>query len=156
MLTEKNKTKAIVFWCLTAVIMAVIFYLSAQVADDSAEQSGFILELLSKVFSSLGLTDHIVRKTAHFLEFAALCFMFNYSLCYTKGKFQKILSVLLTSSYALSDEIHQIFVEGRSCQFSDWLLDTCGALFGLLMFLIVYFLIGKIKSGRKRSSKDIN
>ncbi|MBR7060599.1 MAG: VanZ family protein, partial [Eubacterium sp.] len=78
------------------------------------------------------------------------------SLCYTKGKFQKILSVLLTSSYALSDEIHQIFVEGRSCQFSDWLLDTCGALFGLLMFLIVYFLIGKIKSGRKRSSKDIN
>ena len=143
---EKNKTKAIVFWILTAIVMGLIFFLSAQVADDSAEQSGFILEMLNKIFGWLGLTDHIVRKTAHFLEFAGLCFLVNFSLGHTKGKLQTFPSVALTSAYALSDEIHQIFVEGRSCQFSDWLLDTCGATFGMLVFLLFIFVISRIKN----------
>ena len=152
MQTEKNKNKAIVFWILTFLVMGIIFFLSAQVADDSAAQSGFILELLNKVFAWVGLTDHIVRKTAHFLEFAGLCFMFNWSLLFTKGKMQRILSVALTSAYALTDEIHQIFVEGRSCQFSDWLLDTCGAVFGLLIFLLFMLVISRIKNNKQKNN----
>ena len=147
---NKSKKAAIVFWILTAVVMGLIFFFSAQSADESAMQSNFILDFLNKIFKNAELTDFIVRKTAHFSEFALLCFLFNWSFYFTKGKTQRLLSLGLTSLYAASDELHQMLSEGRACQLRDWAIDTAGAAFGLLAFFILLLIIQKINSRKKQ------
>lgn len=42
------------------------------------------------------------------------------------------VSLPIASLYAITDEVHQRFVPGRSCQAADWAIDTAGAALGLL------------------------
>ena len=44
-----------------------------------------------------------------------------------------LLAILLASAYGATDELHQYFVPGRSCDVLDWLADTVGALVGGLL-----------------------
>ncbi|MFQ8632799.1 MAG: VanZ family protein, partial [Intestinibacter bartlettii] len=48
--------------------------------------------------------------------------------------------------YAISDEIHQYFVPGRACQFRDVMIDSCGALFGIAVIVILKKMVNKIKN----------
>ena len=130
--------------------MAVIFWLSSRTADESSQQSGFLLQWLIDKFGDNFFTDFIVRKMAHFLEFTGLCLLFNIALWQTKQKKMPVLSIIYTSFYAASDEIHQLFVNGRSCQFTDWVLDTSGAVMGTIGFLILFTIVIKI-SKRKNA-----
>lgn len=125
--------------------MGVIFWLSSRTAVQSSEQSGAIVEFLKKIFGDNVFTDFIVRKSAHCLEFTGLSFLFNLSLYLTKNKPSYIFAVILTSVYAATDEFHQLFVEGRSCQISDWMIDTAGAILGALGFLVILLIIKKCK-----------
>ena len=50
---------------------------------------------------------------------------------------------------SLSDEVHQIFVPGRACRIFDVFVDSCGASFGILIFLLITLLIIKIKDKRR-------
>lgn len=117
--------------------MAVIFWLSSRTADESSEQSGAVLNWLTELFGDGMFTTFIVRKSAHCLEYTGLCFLMNFSLYFSRGRKSPVLAVLLTSLYAVTDEVHQIFVEGRSCQLSDWAIDTMGAVIGTIGFLII-------------------
>ena len=54
-----------------------------------------------------------------------------------------ILSFLFSVIYALSDEFHQTFVPGRDGNIVDVLIDSSGALVGILVSCIVYFFIMK-------------
>lgn len=123
------------------ICMAVIFWLSSRTADESSQQSGALLQWLIDKFGDNFFTDFVVRKLAHFLEFTGLCLLFNLAFWQTKQKRMPIWSIVSTSAYAASDEIHQLFVDGRSCQISDWLLDTSGAVAGTIGFLIIFVVI---------------
>lgn len=125
--------------------MGVIFWLSSRTATESSEQSGVIVEFLRKIFGDNVFTDFIVRKSAHCLEFTGLSFLFNLSLYVTKNKPSYVFAVILTSIYAATDEFHQLFVEGRSCQITDWAIDTGGAILGALGFLVILLIIKKCK-----------
>ena len=57
-------------------------------------------------------------------------------------KYPATITVLIASLYGLFDEIHQMFVPGRSAEFLDWLADFSGS---LLAVLITGYLIKKIK-----------
>ena len=81
-----------------------------------------------------GLT-HIVRKAAHFTEYAVMGFLWY--LLLRKKRNNIILSISATAFYAASDELHQRFVAGRSGQISDVMLDTCGGCFGVLAAFIL-------------------
>lgn len=129
--------------------MGVIFWLSSRTATESSEQSGVIVEFLRRLFGDNIFTDFIVRKSAHCLEFTGLSFLFNLSLYVTKNKPSYILAVILTSIYAATDEFHQLFVEGRSCQLTDWAIDTAGAVLGALGFFVIYLIIKKYKETNK-------
>lgn len=123
--------------------MGVIFWLSSRNATESSEQSGVIVEFLRKIFGDNVLTDFVVRKSAHCLEFTGLSFLFNLSLYVTKNKPSFVFAVMLTSIYAATDEFHQLFVDGRSCQITDWAIDTAGAILGALGFLVILSIIKK-------------
>ena len=140
---KPNKKAAAVFWILTALVLGLIFFFSAQNADESTVQSNFIIRLLSLITGDDSISDFIVRKAAHFCEFALLCFLFSFSFLYTYGRPKWILSLALTSAYAATDEFHQRFVEGRACQVMDWTIDSAGALAGLAAFAIIIWCCSK-------------
>lgn len=83
------------------------------------------------------LTDHIVRKLAHFCEYALEGFLLTLCLrVYTRHFFVHIswpiLGGLLT---ALTDETIQMFSDGRSSQLTDVWLDFSGGMAGILVGL---------------------
>lgn len=144
--------KRILCYLPALICMGVIFWLSSRTADESAKQSGVILEWLISIFGDNVFTDFIVRKLAHCLEFTGLCVLFNLGFILDRKKLMVIQSILLTSAYAATDEFHQRFVAGRSCELRDWAIDTCGAIIGGIAFTLLYFTIRKIAEKRKQKS----
>lgn len=68
-----------------------------------------------------------IRKLAHFIEYAGLGFFAGFSFDKEKRKTAILLCILV----ACCDETIQLFVEGRSGQISDVLLDSFGSLVGV-------------------------
>lgn len=139
--------------------MAVIFAFSAQKAELSDNTSGGLIQLLAELFypdfASLGEEKQqaviasfqfVVRKAAHMTEFASLG-VFLCAFAFTFGvKFRHfLLSFLFGMFYAVTDEVHQLFVEGRSCQLSDVMVDTCGVIIGMTVFGLLVKIILKIR-----------
>lgn len=131
--------------------MGIIFYFSSRTSTESSMQSGSILLWITKIFGENAVTDFIVRKTAHCLEYTGLCVLFNCAWLFTKGREQRLLSILCTSLYAVTDEVHQLFVEGRSCELRDWGIDTFGAVLGAIGFTVLTAIISAIVKKRKKS-----
>jgi len=134
-------------WTLVILWMALIFYMSHQPATKSSELSSgitvIISDIIQKVVTDIKLNQdslsHIIRKSAHFLEYMVLGVLVVNSLLDTdKPKPRLIfLAILMCILYAISDEIHQIFVPGRSGQVSDVLIDSLGGLAGVLGMSVI-------------------
>lgn len=77
--SEHNKRYAMVFWVLSVVCMGVIFYLSSRTADQSSRESGAVLAWLTRLLGDGRLTDFLVRKSAHFLEYTGLCLLLSFA-----------------------------------------------------------------------------
>lgn len=156
----------IILIILTVAVMTTIFLLSADNADESnAKSELFSDSLVYKILATFDLSEEqiqkvidvsvlIVRKTAHFAEYAVLGFLLA-SVCvsfYLKPSLTVPISFFTGTLYAISDEIHQYFVPGRSCQFSDMLLDSSGVICGitfLLVIVLLYKFIQKKKNLRE-------
>lgn len=153
---QQERVKQAICWALVALCMALIFYFSSRTAGESSAQSGFLLKIIRQIFNFVAINDFIVRKGAHFLEFTGLCFLFGLAFFEQTTKLCPVRSVFFTSIYAVSDEIHQIFVEGRACRFSDWIIDTAGAILGIIIFCFLYLIIKKFICYKKEKHIDSN
>ncbi len=107
----------------------------------SAESSRFV-DLFYGAFVRMGLTDRsfmtfLVRKAAHFSEYAVLGFAAHGLFRSIDPKKQIRWFVLLAALVPVLDETIQLFTPDRSGQVTDVLLDLCGMLFGALVFLAV-------------------
>ena len=151
--TIKNKFTKILFISLTFLWMLFIFIMSAQKASDSSQTSGFFVDLVNAVFGVEPMTEqyfilvNIVRKCAHMFEFAVLSCLLFITLChYNLKTFRRVLmSFVFTVLYAALDEIHQFFVEGRACRFTDVCIDAVGSAIGICFLLLIYNCVCKIK-----------
>lgn len=123
--------------------MLVIFLLSSQVAEQSDRVSKGVTEffkvMISKVYSGSNLnqmiSNHLIRKTAHFCAYAVLGALLTLAL--KKKKRAALSAFLISFTYACSDELHQAFIPGRGSMFSDVILDSTGALLGIIMISII-------------------
>ncbi len=93
------------------LLMAVIFALSAQ----------------PDLNTGLGVWDLILRKCAHMTEFGLLWFLWWRALGYGS----RAIPAAIAIAYAITDEIHQGFVEGRHAAISDVLIDSAGVLIAI-------------------------
>lgn len=144
-----NKKLRIISGAVAGVIMIIIFLFSAQEHDASDITS---LTLTALLFSGeeldvLLLINVFVRKAAHMAEFAALSvptwlFCSTFDMKKVRGN---VIPFAFTAFYAATDEIHQLFVQGRSGQLSDVIIDSIGALLGILFINIVVFFIKRRK-----------
>ena len=62
-----------------------------------------------------------------------------------KDKLKPVLTALFSIGYAVTDEIHQIFVPERACQLSDLAVDSAGIILGTFIFSIIYLIIKKVE-----------
>lgn len=155
-------------WMPAAILMAVIFCFSNKPADNSNQTSMAIVDELITICENINNTpyeaeernkisetlNHIVRKTAHFCEYALLCACFALHLAVWKrrGKRLFLLPVLLSCFYAITDEFHQLFIPGRAGLLKDVLLDTSGAAVGALFFLAILTLFEHWKEKERPST----
>ena len=132
---------------LTIAIMILIFLFSSRSGELSAEDSTHAGMLVGEMFvpgfeqwseqeqlEFAQRIDHPVRKTAHAAEYALLALLAAGVLIRKETTLGAgiVFPLAVTAAYAATDEIHQLFVAGRSGQISDVLLDSAGALAGLL------------------------
>jgi VanZ family protein len=78
--------------------------------------------------SGLGVIDLIGRKLIHMAEYALLTYLWWRALVsVTSPRRAALLAFALASAYAVTDEYHQTFVEGRHGSPVDWAIDSVGA-----------------------------
>lgn len=144
--------KKIVLTCLLVIWMLVIFMFSnangtnSQKTSDGLTKS--VINTVSKVTKKkvskkqenkiIQDTSFIVRKTAHFTIYLILGVLVYLTLnSYGINKRIIIYSGIFCMLYAISDEIHQLFSDGRAFMILDIFIDTIGGIIGV-------FIINKI------------
>ena len=83
---------------------------------------------------SFGVVDKVNHLSAYFI-LAILLFLtllFQQKIPLTKNRVAAY-ALIICSLYGMLDEVHQIFIPGRSAEFLDFLADACGALLGVLL-----------------------
>lgn len=94
------------------------------------------VEKLPKFFSTQDKLEHFI---AYMILGILLKMSFTFQLRYTFAKtYSLLLSLIVIYFYAFLDEIHQLFIPGRYCDFYDWIFDIIGGTAGV--FLIYYLL----------------
>lgn len=159
----KYKDKVLII--LAIIWMGVIFMFSAQVSDESKSSSNKVTSAVVNTVISIKKENiseekrqkiiedktFIVRKTAHFTEYFILGLILILFL-QTKEKLTTkyiILAIIFCVLYATSDEIHQLFVDGRSCKIMDILIDTCGSSLAILGFTSIYKITTNLKKQKE-------
>ena len=75
----------------------------------------YVLSDQPNLSSGLGLIDLVGRKLVHAAEYALLCWLWIRALRPGVGERTALaLALTVTLAYAISDEYHQTFVDGRS------------------------------------------
>ena len=134
--------------------------MSAQNATESDKTSGNVIKsVLSVIYPGFdGLAEEskaelissfqfIARKTAHFSLYAILGLLsFLTVISYRNLKFglRTALSAAICLLYAVSDEVHQLFVPGRSGEIRDVCIDFCGSLLMITVLALSARYIKKI------------
>lgn len=129
--------------------MIFIFIMSNTNGNDSSSQSNFFANIILQFINIDKETlTFLIRKVAHMSEYAILALFTYYALI--KIAFNKRIifqiTFLISFLYACSDEFHQLFISGRSGQFTDVLIDSTGCLI-MLLFLYLW-------QKRKNESND--
>jgi len=135
---------SIIFWLLTAAVMYIIFSFSSENGEQSKEVSEGVLSIIIEYLGNI-VSHNVLRKIAHFTEYAALGFCMSGAVYFTFNKNKFYIPLIPCVLYAASDEIHQYFVPERACRVFDVFVDSCGSSVGILIFLLIVFLIRKHK-----------
>ena len=136
--------KKIILWILVVLWMGVIFYFSSRNAEESTSQSQGLIGKTTIIDNykeedkeeALENIDRVFRKITHACVFFVLSILVCLALKEYNIPINKLLlyAFIICFLYACSDEIHQIYVPGRSGEFRDVLIDNIGVVIGLVPF----------------------
>lgn len=139
------------FLCLTILWMILIFMFSAKDADHSHQDSLGVGKMIGRILYSdfenwsdtdqelfVSKIEYPIRKCAHASEYAVLgVLLFNTLRYYGVLRYLFMLAWTGATLYACTDEFHQLFVQGRSGQVMDVMIDSMGALFGIVVIKLI-------------------
>lgn len=127
--------------------LGIIFLLSSQLASTSnalsKEVTKVVVSAVEVVNPNTDLTletlNNKVRKNAHFFIYFVLAILLLSSLRH-RGKLN-LRNIFIAFSFcilfAVTDEFHQLFVDGRGGQLRDILIDSSGALTGIFLYILL-------------------
>ena len=147
------KITRIISTVLLIAWMSFIFSLSSENATVSSGTSGRVIATVVRLFvedfddlseeEQAGIIapyQFIVRKGAHFTAYAILGVLSFFSFITYKSipfKFRIPIILGVCLLYSVSDEIHQHFVPGRSCELRDVCIDFCGSLLSVAILTLI-------------------
>ena len=148
------------FAILTLLWTMVIFAQSAkngeQSSDDSNKVVEFIENIAEKIDPDIRVSSFAVRKLAHFSEYLMLGFFAAMFMGIADGRWLYIGAWIYAVSVAFCDEFAiQRFSEGRAPQFTDVLIDSAGALAGVLFALGLFCVIHWTKTRKMNTRNEI-
>ena len=155
MQNKRRALRLVIFWALAIGWVAVLFIFSGQTGAESGELSLWLTHLVQRLFPWIPLTtdalEHLLRKLAHFSIFAVEGFLLCLAMMESfrdKGA-GALLSGILCTAVAAANELRQSFIEGRSCEGGDVLIDSAGALLGIAVAALAYFLCRRRRRDRR-------
>ena len=136
---------------LVVLCMGTIFFFSSDEKNASDKKSDGVIvsvteKIIGKKLNSKEKRYYIdkfvrpVRKSAHFTIYLLLGLLFT-SLLKEYNIIDKrciIYTLIFVFLYACSDEIHQLFVAGRSGEILDVLIDTSGGMVGSVFYKLIF------------------
>lgn len=148
----------ILLWICVIAVCAMIWGFSAQDGQRSEHTSGRVLRwaaaLLMHGFDTLALAEQqslydtaswLIRKGAHFAEFALLAFLVRLLLRSYRVRRGGLWAWLCASLYAVTDELHQFFMAARNASLADVGIDSMGAAAGAGLACLVLWLFERGK-----------
>lgn len=172
----KKTIKIILLLSLAIIWMALIFKLSGMNSKNSNGKSTDIISIFiedtlditneygitsshptdAKLDKAANLINAPMRKVIHASVYFVLAFFvmtfLNIIFDHKKYILSIIITLIICASFAASDEYHQTFVNGRTGQVLDVLIDTAGAIVGT-MFYTTYHIV--YKAGYRRKEVEI-
>ena len=150
---------------IVLLCMTIIFLFSSDNATESNKKSDGVIINMCKLFTGHDLNSKekknyigkyvvYVRKSAHFMIYLIL----GISLISLIGEYRQldikaiIIALTIAILYAISDEIHQLFVSGRSGEILDVFIDSIGSIMGVS----IYYLLSKIRRNTNEQKKAIS
>jgi VanZ family protein len=110
-------TRLILPWLPAVLYTALIWFLSSQTLD-------------FKLMEDVPMRD----KGVHFVEYGALGFFLAHACHATWPRLLKryVLALWLTAALGLVDELHQLYVPGRSADAADLVADVLGGMLAIV------------------------
>lgn len=155
------KNRQFFIWISASVLwLGFIFGNSLQPGEESAQSSNFFVEIAYRFFLNLSFSPERedlsfwIRKGAHFTEYLILAVLVTAAFFCLDRKIRNHIGTIwfILLFCAVSDEMIQRYVEGRSSEVRDVLVDFAGGMTG---FLIVAGFIWLLFRRRKKKQKKL-
>lgn len=156
----KEKLKKIIPWLLVLLGMLIIFLFSNMNTYESNSKSEYIISIIiertNTLANQIGIIDNQfdkeeikdltiflnkpLRKCMHATVYLILSILILFALSRSNKKISHPikLTIIICFLYAITDEFHQIFIQGRTPQITDVLIDTFGAIIGAKIYQMIY------------------
>lgn len=154
---QKNKATVVVFIVLIAAALLFIWSNSLESMELSSQKSALLLKaltfLLQPFFGKGNVTDHLIRKLAHFTEFGILGALLSlYVAMRGRMQMQSVLNCMFFClAAAVADEAIQL-ISARGSQVADVLLDFAGALLGIFTVIFGRWLIISMQNAKGKKT----
>ena len=144
---------------LSLIWMGVIFWFSSRSSSQLDVRNRFIVKIIIDLFipnfdnlnidnqnQILGDISFYVSKSAHYLEYGMLALLLSMAfILVKKRRYRYLFIMLVVILYAISDEIHQMFSDGRTPRVLDVMIDSLGGLTMVLLIELFITIIGLVK-----------
>lgn len=136
------------------ILLLCTFYVIFGFSSQNSKQSGSLSEKITTIIVEklnivegktkqekeiiINKLERVIRKLAHFSIYTLVgLLLMGFTSTYKLENIKKVMiSLIIGIVYAISDEIHQSFVPGRSPQFTDVMIDTMGVTLGILLIML--------------------
>lgn len=145
---DKNQQIKIIKIILIVIWMVVIFSFSNQGGTKSSNTSQKVTKVIIDMVGNdskaqneqfIANLEKVIRKLAHYSIYTVGgILIMSYSYTLDKPRRQQVCgSLIFGTFYAVTDELHQFFVPGRSARFFDIGIDTLGVLTGIAIYMMI-------------------
>ena len=136
----------VIFTFALIACIAFIFRNSLETGAQSSVRSQELMALLNKLLGKVhlgSLSEHTIRKLAHFAEFTMEGFLLMLCLRVYTAHFVRHMSwpLLGGMTTALMDETIQRFIPNRTSSVTDVWIDMAGVVCGLFVALIILLIV---------------
>lgn len=149
----------VLLWLMTTLWMVEIFHLSAETGNESQIRSASMLIAIQNKVGYLPIDNASIRKLAHVFEYSVLSILVFFAIRNTNkvskkvsysesvikliksdNEFYILISLWVSTLYAILDEYHQLFVAERNGSIFDVCIDIVGIVPTLLFIRIIFTL----------------